>query len=111
MESFERVEIDALQSLLFTKVIATFEDQELLEGRDIIPLEILVEHLLLENGQLLIVEIAVIVCVKDPEDAQEGLLKVRLEHLGHAVVQRRYWVEDSFLSDWDYVTQADVALS
>ena len=87
LECLESVEIDALQGLLFTKVITTaLKHQELLEGRDVIALQILVEDLLLENGQLLVVEVAVIVEVEDPKDAQKSLLEVGFEHFGHAVV-------------------------
>ena len=50
-------------------IVVALKHKELLEGRNIVLLEVLVEHLQLEVGELFITQVTIIVSIHDPEDS------------------------------------------
>lgn len=78
-------------------IVLTFDDKYLFEGRDMVLLEVLLEHVHLEFSEFVVIHEAIVISVAYPEDAQEGPLKFRLQCLTYRVMQWSYGEQDGFL--------------
>ena len=80
LEIFESLKIDTLLCLGLIKVF-TFTHKDFLESRQMGSLQRLAEDFRLETLELLIVQIAITVFVKDPEYPPQSFLELWLESL------------------------------
>ena len=90
-------------------VVFAFMDEQFLERSDVFLLQLGLEYLRLELLQFVVVQVAVLVFVADPEHSEQSPLVFRLQLFVDRVEQGRYREEHRPLSAVDHVDQVHVA--